>query len=891
MWRDNFFGEVKVIPDLCYQKLWGIAGKKWINTRLTVVISTMFYCALLLTTDQSQARMPGVTVRVWDLGEEPLVRLPTVTEGQNANYYAVHPDINFRDGFKSDDEDLKDRFVGEVRAWINVPESGGYTFRLTCDDGAELYLDGKRSVVTSKEDSYSGEDRVSLSVGVHELKIPFYENGGNFSLKLEWRKPSDEKFEVVPNSSLLTEAGQTFVVSPGPKRWYYGEDPNRPGDGRPLTTVHPSMRLENFRGPNFRPPVGAMEFLPDGRLAIATWNPEGAIYLLSDLEGEVQIKKFASGLGEPLGMKWWNGDLYVVQKQEVTRLRDTDGDGEADEYYAIAGGWPASHNYHEFSFNLAERDGKFYVTTSVPLKSGVTSYTPGSNGPYASGYGPGSILEINPETGHIEVIARGARTPNGMNVGVDGELFFCDNQGSWMPGSRLNIVRKGDFYAHQDAPNGNIPAVKPVAWFPQGEIGNSPSQMVVIPDGAYRGQMLVGDVTYGGLQRVFLENVDGMYQGTVFRFSQGLEAGINRIIWGPDGCLYVGGVGADGDWNHLGHRFGLQRLRWNGKSTFEVLKLESRKDGLLVTFTEPVDEETAKEALNYSVRSWRYEPTYSYGGPKLDQAKLDVKKVELSADKRQVFLKIDDLREDRVVYLRLKDICASSSPDRLLWSTEAWMTLNKLPDILGPKFAQASTDSDLSGGAKDIIFDGHGLDRLRHGDGSAVKWPTQGDELLVGTGGDVFTRENYGDCRLHVEWMSPPGGKGQLAGNSGIKLMGRYEVQILGTPASSKPELDGAGSIYRVKPPDVNAGFGPGVWQSYTIDFVAPKWRNGRKESNARITLWWNGVLVQDNVEITKPTGAQGLTESEGELPILFQSHASDASGPVRFRNVWVVRH
>jgi hypothetical protein len=844
----------------------------------------------LLLALQTQAMMPGVTVRVWDCGEDPLTKLPTITEGQNANYYAVHPNVDFKDGFKSDQEDLKDRFVGEVRAQLKVDEPGGYTFRLTCDDGAELYLDQKLAVITSKEEAYQGEERVTLTQGTHDLKIPFYENGGNFNLKLEWRKPSDETFKTVPTTNFLTEAGQTFVVSPGPKRWYYGEDPNRPGDGRPLSAVHPSMTLENFRGPDFKPAVGAMEFLPDGRLALATWDPSGSIYFLSNLEGEVKVHRFASGLGEPLGLKWWNGDLYVTQKQEVTRLRDTDGDGVADEYACIAGGWPASHNYHEFSFNLVEKDGKFYVTTSMPLKSGVTSYTPGSNGPFASGTGPGSVLEIDPLTGHMEVIARGARTPNGMNVGLNGEIFFCDNQGSWMPASRMNIVRKGDFYAHQDEPEGKIPSAKPVAWFPQGEIGNSPSQPLLIPDGVYRGQMLVGDVTYGGLQRVQVDNVEGVYQGTVFRFAQGLEAGINRIIWGPDGCLYVGGIGADGDWNHLGHRFGLQRLRWNQQSTFEVLRIDTRKDGLLITFTEPANPIQVQNLANYVIKSWRYEPTYGYGGPKLDQVRHEVLNAEITPDCRQVFLKIPDLKEDRVVYVRLKDITGSSDENRLLWSTEAWMTVNKLSSIAGPAFAP-DLHRDPPGETPETIFNGDDADNLRHADGSEVKWPiSESRELMVGSGGDIFTREKYGDCRLHVEWLSPPGGTGQMAGNSGIKFLGRYEVQVLGTTTTAEPKKDEAGSIYAFKAPDSNASKGPGVWQEYDIDFIAPRWKDGKKVANARMTVWWNGVLVQDNVEVPGPTGAGGLTDSEGDLPILFQAHESKAAGPVRFRNIWVAR-
>src|SRR5262249_33561853 len=138
------------------------------------------------------------------------------------------------------------------------------------------------------------------------------------------------------------------------------------------------------------------------------------------------------------------------------------------------------------------------------------------------------------------------------------------------------------FYGHQTEPDGNEPAEAPVVWFPHGEIGNSPTEPVLIPDGPYRGQMLMGDVTYGGIQRVCIERIPAsapagperagpvLYQGTVFRFSQGIEAGVNRLAWGPDGCLYVGGVGSNGNWNHKNTKFGLQRLRPNGRIALET---------------------------------------------------------------------------------------------------------------------------------------------------------------------------------------------------------------------------------------------------------------------------------------------------------------------------------
>lgn len=832
---------------------------------------------------QTQATVNGVTVRAWDIGD-PIERMPTVREGQPANAYYVTDKVDLQKQIESQDGPLKTNFVGEVRAWLNIEKPGAYRFRLGCDDGAKLQIDNQDICEATTLTAFRGEDEVDLKAGLHPVKIPFFQKGGNFYLTLSWQPPGATSMVTVPSSAWRTEAGQTFVVAPGPKKWYYGNDPNRPGDGRPEEDVHPSMTLENFRGPDFKPPVGAMAFLPDGRLAVATWEPSGSVWLLSNLEGPgpVKVQRFAEGLGEPLGMAWWHGALYVTQKEEVTRVADTDGDDVADRYDCIATGWPASQNYHEFTFNLVPLNGKFYISTSVPLKSGVTNYTPGSRSAFAHGNGPGSIFEIDPAERTWRRFARGARTPNGMNVGYDGGIFFCDNQGAWMPSSRLNLLREGAFYGHQETPDGKEPMDPPVVWFPHGEIGNSPSQMVLVPDGPYRRQTLVGDVTHGGIKRVFIEKVGEHLQGCVFRFSEGIEAGVNRLVWGPDGCLYVGGVGADGDWNHQGHRFGLQRLRANGKVPFEMLKVESVRDGFDVTCTKTPGAE-AGDPAHWQVRQWRYEPTLSYGGPKLDEKTLHLKSVKL--DGARAHLTVEGMKAGSVVYLRMKDI--KSKAKEQAWVTEAWYTLNAISPKegltpLAPRFR-------MPAGSRMLLFGGGNTDQWQGKDG-AVKWPVENRALVVNReAGDIRTKQAYGSCFLHLEWMAPPGGPPgtQLQGNSGVKLQERYEIQVLGNP-STAIGIDLAGAIYNQRAPDVAAGFGPGVWQSYDIKFTAAKWSAGKKIANARLSLWWNGVLVHNDVEVKDKTGASA-PEGPGPAPLLLQAHESQAEGDVKFRNIWII--
>jgi len=154
------------------------------------------------------------------------------------------------------------------------------------------------------------------------------------------------------------------------------------------------------------------------------------------------------------------------------------------------------------------------------------------------------------------------------------------HQGDWLPSSKIVRVQDGAFYGNRSV---NPEAVKnlkdtpPVVWLPQDEIGNSPSTPLAINVGPYKNQMIHGEVTHGGVKRVFVEEVDGVTQGALFRFTQGVEAGVNRLVWGPDGALYIGGIGSTGNWGQTGKLwYGLQRLAYNNKPAFEMLAVRAK---------------------------------------------------------------------------------------------------------------------------------------------------------------------------------------------------------------------------------------------------------------------------------------------------------------------------
>ncbi len=204
----------------------------------------------------------------------------------------------------------------------------------------------------------------------------------------------------------------------------------------------------------------------------------------------------------------------------------------------------------------------------------------------------------------------------------------------------------------------------------------------------------------------------------------------------------------------------------------------------------------------------------------------------------------------------------------------------------GPAGAPAPVPSDAV-----VLFDGKSLSGWETAKGAPAPWKLQDGYMeVVPKSGAIRTRQAFGDCQLHVEWASPSPavGDGQDRGNSGVFLMSTYEVQVLDS-YNSKTYADGmAGAIYGQYPPLVNASRKPGEWQTYDIVFHAPRFdAAGAVLSPARLTVLHNGILVQDDEELTGPTAHKARPPYKAHadrLPIELQDH----SHPVRFRNIWI---
>lgn len=572
---------------------------------------------------------------------------------------------------------LVDNFVVHASGFISMKSTTNLVFRLVSDDGSRLFIDNKLVVDNGGNHGLDPRDgEMILTAGKHPFKVEYFQGGAGKGLSLQWRLHGTEEFVVVPPEVFSFIGKDIRQTQSAPMTVKKDLDP---GNGSPLTDVHPSFDLAQARPPDFHPKVGGLDFLSDGRLVVTTWDSLGSVYLLDGVDkgGEaVKVKRIAFGLAEPLGVKVVDNEIYVLQKQELTKLIDHDNDDVIDEYETICNGWQVSANFHEFAFGLLYKDGYFYGTLATAINPGGASTKPQIPD-------RGKVVKISREDGSFSFVASGLRTPNGIGFGVDNEIFIADNQGDWLPSSKIIHLQEGAWYGSRSVDfEGTADAKEtlPVVWLPQDEIGNSPSQPAPLNVGPYQNQMIHGEVTHGGIKRVFAEKIDGQYQGAVFRFTQGLEAGINRIVWGPDGSLYAGGVGSTGNWAHYGKlSYGLQRLTFNNKITFEMLAVRARASGLEIEFTEPLKEGVGTSPEDYFISQWRYQPTENYGGPKLDEKELEISDISISPDRRRVTLKLRNMKPEHVVYLKLNKNTINSETDNQLWSTECWYTMNSIP--------------------------------------------------------------------------------------------------------------------------------------------------------------------------------------------------------------------
>jgi azurin/glucose/arabinose dehydrogenase len=444
--------------------------------------------------------------------------------------------------------------------------------------------------------------------------------------------------------------------------------------------------------------VGGLAVMPDGRLGVSTRR--GEVWIVSNpyMKNGTQptYKRFASGLHEPLGLAYIKGNLWATQRGEITILKDTDGNEIADQYEAFYK-FPLSGNYHEYSYGpvlLPDNDMIFTLNLGwIGHGSSMSKWR-------------GWMLKITPD-GKMTPFATGLRSPAGFNVLKNGDIFYTENQGDWVGSGRMTHLEKGDFAGNpegliwtsepdsplktkvSDIPDNNEPLYEaakkvssiknPAVWFPHTLMGISTADLVEDNSagkfGPFEGQLFVGDQGHSKIMRVFLEKINGQYQGICFPFREGFQSGILRMRWGLDASMFVGMTSRG--WSSTGKdEFGVQRLEWTGKTPFEMKTVKSMPDGFLIEFTQAVNKETAQNLESYKINSFTYQYHHNYGSPIINTKALKIKAIQVADDGKSVRLAIDSLRLGYIHEFRLEGI--KNTEDRSLLHAFGYYTLNNI---------------------------------------------------------------------------------------------------------------------------------------------------------------------------------------------------------------------
>ena len=661
---------------------------------------------------------------------------------------------------------------------------------------------------------------------------------------------------------------------------------------------------------------------PDGTLAICTW--EGEVW---ERKGDVWTK-FAENLMEPNGIYFDEKEdaYYVGQKPELTRLIDLDKDGVCDRYECITDAFGISGEYHEYHFGpVVDSLGRKYASLNLAARG---EFTVPDGKPFGKGGGNMSYnapwrgwVYRSDRKGHFQPLASGFRSPCGIGMSPEDELFITDNQGDWVADCALYHVREGNFYGHP----ASLPArpdftkekvlsmnaedfekirTSPAVWLVREEIANSPGSPIWDTTngkfGPFKGQMFIGDQRQSNYFRSGVEKINGEYQGWCIDFLRGLESGPVKMSFDSQGRLWSAQVGR-GWFSKGGKRTAIQYVEWDKKTTpFAIHSASLTKTGFSVRFTERIGKK-----MTPKVSSWGYHYYSTYGSLPVDQQVLKVSNYQLSKDRKTVTFDIP-LSEKKIYAITFNE--QRNTEAEMLDFDTIYYTLNQTRPVreprpgrnvgwslagsswnrndknrpLPPVVAPLSADKCAIPAPKEAT-------QLDSTQWTNSNWVLDKNGVMPRGKGNNSTVKAYGDARIHLEFRfdqsDNPDWKGQLYGNSGIFLMSGYEMQVVNSFQNPTFADGTCGSIYGQHPPRVNSSRKPGEWQSYDILMQAPVFsEKGDVEQPLRVTAFHNGILIHNDTWVYGEVG--GPYKKHGKRPLMIQDHKGTG---VSFRNLWII--
>ena len=424
--------------------------------------------------------------------------------------------------------------------------------------------------------------------------------------------------------------------------------------------------------------LGGFDFFKDNkRAAVCTW--QGDVWIVEGLDqpkGTLSWRRIAAGMFQPLGLKIVDETIYVCCRDQITRLHDTNDDGEIDFYENFNNDHQVTEHFHEFAMDLqTDAEGNFYFAKAARhAKDGLVPHH-------------GSIIKVSKDGSKSWRIANGFRAPNGVTVNGDGTFFASDQEGHWTPKNRINLIRQDGFYGYMGSyVPGRDPEKydPPVVWI-HNSVDRSPAEQLWVTSdkwGPLKGTLI--NLSYG-TGRAFVvphEIIGGIPQGGVSRIPIGeTPTGVMRGRFHPvDGQLYACGLfGWAGNKSRPG---GFYRFRYTGKPLHVPVEYSVSKKGVSLTFSEPLDKEIGGDAESYAAEMCNYRRTRGYGSrdylvsdpKKQGRDKLEITGAKLSNDGRTVLLQMPKLQ--KCMTLRIQYNLKGSKGERV--KSEINCTVNVL---------------------------------------------------------------------------------------------------------------------------------------------------------------------------------------------------------------------
>ncbi|MEZ5326072.1 MAG: DUF6797 domain-containing protein [Verrucomicrobiales bacterium] len=390
--------------------------------------------------------------------------------------------------------------------------------------------------------------------------------------------------------------------------------------------------------------MGGFDFdLEDpNKAAICTWL--GDVWTVEGIRAAVPAplkwKRIASGLFQPLGLKYRDSEIFVTCRDQLVRIHDLNGDGETDYVESFNNDHQVTEHFHEFAMGLqTDEEGNFYYAKSA--RHALPALVPHH----------GTLLKVTRDGVKTEIIANGFRAANGVCLNPDGSFIVTDQEGHWNPKNRINYVKRGGFYGnmfgYHDVTDSSDDAMEqPLCWITN-SFDRSPAELLWVPQNSawtpLAGSLLNLSYGYGQVYVVPHEIINGQAQGGMCALPiPRNETGIMRGRFSPaDGQLYTCGLFSwAGSQQKPG---GFYRIRYTGRPVYLPTKIIARAKTLTLTFSGNAEKASATDPSNFEIKAWDLKRTKNYGSQHYNERELAVSKVEVSADGSRVTLAVPEL--------------------------------------------------------------------------------------------------------------------------------------------------------------------------------------------------------------------------------------------------------